>query len=176
VYVIGYRGKEPQFALQSDYVNPKLCSGCHPLIARTYAFTGMARSFSQPRAETTVEDYKVNNGYYHRASGRYYTMVNRDGKFFQRRYQTGFDGKPTNVLEMEVQYVIGSGNHARSYLHRTADGKLIELPITWYSEKGGYWAMSPRLRPRRSSRFSPRNIVRVLLLPQRVSGHGFNRK
>ena len=39
--------------------------------------------------------------------------------------------------------MLGSGNHARSYLHRTARGTLIELPLGWYSEKGGYWAMSP---------------------------------
>ena len=46
-------------------------------------------------------------------------------------------------MEMRVDYVIGSGNHARSYLHRTADGHLIEMPVSWYSENGGYWAMSP---------------------------------
>ena len=30
-----------------------------------------------------------------------------------------------------------------SYFSRTSSNELIELPITWYSEKGGYWAMSP---------------------------------
>ena len=46
-------------------------------------------------------------------------------------------------METRVDYVIGSGNHARSYLHRTADGRLIEMPVSWYTENGGYWAMSP---------------------------------
>jgi hypothetical protein len=32
---------------------------------------------------------------------------------------------------------------ASSYLHRTRDNKLIELPVTWYAEKGGTWGMSP---------------------------------
>ncbi len=70
-------------------------------------------------------------------------MIERGGQWFQRRHQTGFDGKETNALETRVDYVIGSGNHARSYLHRTAGGRLIEMPVSWYSENGGYWAMSP---------------------------------
>ena len=54
-----------------------------------------------------------------------------------------FRRKETNVEESRIDYVLGSGNHARSYLHRTARGTLIELPLGWYAEKGGYWGMSP---------------------------------
>ena len=38
---------------------------------------------------------------------------------------------------------MGSGNHSRAYLSRTPNNRLIELPLAWYSEKGGYWAMNP---------------------------------
>ncbi len=31
----------------------------------------------------------------------------------------------------------------RTYLHRNPDGTLLELPLAWYAEKGGYWAMNP---------------------------------
>ena len=48
-----------------------------------------------------------------------------------------------NLEESKIDYVIGSGNHSRSYLHRTARGTFIELPLSWYSEKGGTWGMSP---------------------------------
>ena len=47
------------------------------------------------------------------------------------------------MVEKQVDYVIGSGNHVRTYLNRTAQGTLVELPVSWYAEKGGYWAMSP---------------------------------
>ena len=40
---------------------------------------------------------------------------------------------------------MGSGNHVRTYLHRTARGTLIELPLAWYAEKGGSWALNPGL-------------------------------
>jgi predicted CXXCH cytochrome family protein len=103
----------------------------------------MGRSFYVPRPENAVENYTNGNTFYHRASDRHYTMIERDGKFFQRRHQIGYDGKETNVLEKQIDYVMGSGNHGRTYLHRAAEGRLVELPVSWYSEKGGYWAMSP---------------------------------
>jgi Flp pilus assembly protein TadD len=103
----------------------------------------MGRSLYRPTSANTIEDYKTNNTLYNKASGLYYTMLERDGKFYQRRHEIGFGGQETNVVEEQIDYVIGSGNHARTYLHRGADGRLIELPVSWYTEKSGYWAMSP---------------------------------
>lgn len=70
-------------------------------------------------------------------------MVARDGRYYQRRWQIGFDGKETNVEEKQVDFVIGSGNHSFTYLHLAGRGALQVLPLSWYSEKGGYWDMSP---------------------------------
>ena len=70
-------------------------------------------------------------------------MLERDGRFYQRRYQIGFDGKETNIMEKEIDFVVGSGNHVRAYLHRTSRNKLVELPLARYAEKGGSWAMNP---------------------------------
>jgi tetratricopeptide (TPR) repeat protein len=103
----------------------------------------MGRSFFRPAPENTLEDYTGKNEFYHPLSDTHYAMIRRGGAYFQRRWQVGFDGKPSNVEESRIDYVLGSGNHARSYLHRTARGTLVELPLGWYSEKGGYWAMSP---------------------------------
>jgi Tfp pilus assembly protein PilF len=127
----------------SGYVSSATCAGCHRDIVRTYRLTGMGRSFYRPTAENTVEDYKAHNSFYDQASDRYYTMLERDGKWYQRRHQIGFGGKETNIVEKQVEYVIGSGNHARTYLYRNSEGNLVEMPVSWYSEKGGYWAMSP---------------------------------
>ena len=136
------RNRPPAKAV-SGYVNSATCAGCHQDIARTYRLTGMARSFYRAGAANTVEDFKVHNTIYNRASDRYYTMLERDGKWYMRRYQMGFGGKEANVVEKPMEYVIGSGNHSRTYLYRNAEGNLVEMPVSWYSEKGGYWAMSP---------------------------------
>ena len=120
-----------------------VCRGCHQSVWNSYQKTGMARSFYVPSAKTTVEDFSKNNTYFHQPSASYFTMLQRDGRLFQRRYQLDSTGKQINVVEKQVDYVMGSGNHARTYLSRTAANTLIELPLGWYAEKGGYWAMNP---------------------------------
>ena len=103
----------------------------------------MGRSFFRPSAANTVEAYTSNNLFYHSLSDTHYSMEQRGGAYYQRRWQIGFDGNETNVEELRIDYVLGSGNHARSYLHKTTRGTLIELPLGWYSEKGGGWGMGP---------------------------------
>jgi hypothetical protein len=64
------------------------------------------------RLRNAIEDYKTNNTLYNKASGLYYTMLERDGKCYQRRHEMGFDGQETNIVEEQIDYVIGSGNDA----------------------------------------------------------------
>lgn len=103
----------------------------------------MARSFYRPAPANTIEDYAAEKPFYHEASDRYYVMTQRNGRYFQRRYQEGPQGRETNVLEKEIHFVMGSGYHARSYLNLSPLGKLIQLPLGWYAEDGGGWGMSP---------------------------------
>ena len=121
----------------------QVCAGCHRKIWETYRQTGMSRSFYRLTPERLTEDFVRNNTYFHAPSESYFTMSARDGKYYQRRHQLDAAGKPVNVMEMRVDYVMGSGNHARAYLNRTDTGRLIELPLGWYAEKGGYLAMNP---------------------------------
>lgn len=122
---------------------PPVCADCHPKVWETYRNTGMGRSFYRPTPETMIEDFVRKNTYYHEPSRSYFTMLIRDGQYFQRRHQLDSSGRQINVMEKRIDYVLGSGNHARAYLHRTAADTLIELPLGWYAEKGGYWAMNP---------------------------------
>jgi Flp pilus assembly protein TadD len=133
----------PNDGSASQYVDSNVCMQCHLGIANSYSKTGMGHSIYPATAENVIEDYRDKNKVYHAASANYYTMVQSDGKFYQRRHQIGFNGSVANVAEEQVDYVIGSGDQARSYLHRTSEGKLIELPVSWYAEKGGSWQMSP---------------------------------
>jgi predicted CXXCH cytochrome family protein len=125
-------------AAPGGYADPAVCGTCHDQIATTFGRTGMGRSFSRLRADNAWR-----GGIYHEASDRHYTMVERDGRLYQRRHQIGFDGKESNATEFEAAYVVGSGNHARTFLSRARDGRLFQLPVSWYAENGGYWAMSP---------------------------------
>lgn len=133
----------PACASAQGYTDPKLCGACHPTIAATYRQNGMGRSFSTVRPEILIEDFAKNNSYFHAASDTHYQMLRRGDRIFQRRFQLGPDGKETNVDEQGVDYIVGSGNHMRTYVHREANGTLLQLPLAWYAEKGGYWAMNP---------------------------------
>lgn len=127
----------------NPYVNARVCESCHDDAARAYHQTGMGRSFYRPAVASQVGEFGGKSDYFHAPSGTHYVMESRNGVYYQRRWTIGFRGEPINVEESSIDYVIGSGNHSKSYLHRTPRGTLIELPLSWYSAKGGYLAMSP---------------------------------
>jgi len=125
------------------YADSKVCATCHREIAADYARTGMGQSFFMPGSANTVQNYAKTPEYYHALSDSHYSMTIRNGQYFQRRWQLDGSGREINVEELKIDYVMGSGNHARSYLHRTERGMLFELPLGWYPEKGGEWGMVP---------------------------------
>src|ERR1700722_8536724 len=129
--------------MENGYIDPAVCATCHQKQAETYRLNGMGRSFYRPNSSNQIENYSRGLPYYHAPSATYYGMTVRDGHYYQSQYQIGFDGKQTNFSEKQVDYIVGSGNHARTYLSRTPRNILTELPLAWYAEKGGYWAMNP---------------------------------
>jgi tetratricopeptide (TPR) repeat protein len=117
-------------AADAGYVDSQVCARCHRQIYESFSRTGMGRSFGR------VEPAVWRDGeYFHPASEQHFRMDRRQGRFYQRR--------ETHVVEMTADFVLGSGNHSRTYLHRATDGRFLELPVGWYSENGGYWAMNP---------------------------------
>ena len=125
------------------YTDPKSCVRCHQDEAAGYGLTGMAHAFYTPTAAVTVDSPAKVRTFYHEVSSTWYRLTSHDGRFFERRWQKSFDGRDDNVEELSIDYVMGSGNHVRTYLHREQDGTLIELPLAWYSENGGEFAMNP---------------------------------
>jgi len=130
-------------AAANAYLDPAVCGGCHADKVRTYSHTMMGRSFYRMPEEKAVENFKSGLPFYHAASDTYFNVFERDAKYYQRRWQIGLDRRETNVEEKQIDFVLGSGNHARTYLHLTPRGTLQQLPLGWYSEKGGYWGMNP---------------------------------
>src|SRR2546426_1091999 len=113
------------------------CMSCHEAIVESYLKTGMGRSFFALTESKRVEDFSRRNSFYHEPSKSRFTMTERAGRFFMKREH------PNGTREKEIHYVLGSGNHARSYVSRTPQGRLLALPVSWYADKGGYWEMAP---------------------------------
>jgi Tetratricopeptide repeat len=116
-------------ALQPGYVDPATCRPCHQQIFAAYAKTGMGRSFGPARSVPPLDRFS------HDRSRQVFSVIQRGQGSVLRRQEPAF--------ERSIDYVIGSGNHSRTYVHQTANRRLIELPVSWYAEKGGSWAMSP---------------------------------
>lgn len=129
-------------SLPDGYVGQDGCVPCHRPIYENFQELGMGRSWTSAATADIIEDYTGNNTFFHQKSGFYYTMLRRDGKFYQRRHLLSSDKRPIFVHEEEVSYVVGSGNHARSYLRHHPNGVITQLPVTWYSQQKR-WAMSP---------------------------------
>jgi Flp pilus assembly protein TadD len=134
---------EPHAVKTAEYVAVQVCAGCHASIASTYSKTGMARAFDTPSSANVPLVAGAKNDFYQAPSRTHFQMLRRGNDFFQRRWQVDPNGRETNVDELKIAYVMGSGNHSRSYLHRTTRDTLIELPLAWYPQGGGTWAMNP---------------------------------
>jgi len=136
--VLGFRVTE---GAAPGYLDDQACAICHRDLAQSYQTMGMAKSFARPKAEVFIEDF-TNNHYYHAASQRHYEMIRREDRLFFKRYQLDAKNQPINVFETEVAWILGSGHQTRSYLYRTENGELFQLPLGWYTQ-GRHWGMAP---------------------------------
>jgi Tfp pilus assembly protein PilF len=123
------------------YVDERSCVLCHGHISRSYQEKGMARAFRRPRAESDIEDFAA-PPFVHKASGQTFQIARRGDRLVFRRWQLDGAGKPVHVLEQPVDWILGSGDHARTYLYQTPGGELFQLPLAWYSQTRS-WAMAP---------------------------------
>jgi tetratricopeptide (TPR) repeat protein len=128
-------------ALPSGYVDDSLCADCHRELAATYRHVGMAQAFAKPRASNLIEDFNA-PPYFHEKSKQYFEMRRRGDALVFRRWQLGANGKPARVFEQSVDWILGSGDHARTYLYATPNGELYQLPIAWYTRERA-WRMAP---------------------------------
>jgi Tfp pilus assembly protein PilF len=138
---LGSFGFPPTTGAAPGYVADRACALCHGDLAETYADKGMARAFQRPRPDSDIEDFSA-PPFFHEPSGQRLQMMRRDGRLVFRRWQTGAGGEPVNVFETDVDWILGSGDHARTYLYRTTGGELYQLPLAWYTQTGR-WGMAP---------------------------------
>lgn len=134
--VLGYavtRGAAP------GYLDDRACATCHQEIATSFSSLGMGRSFYRPFEQPVVESPEP---FLHAPSGRWYRMEIQEGSYRFHRHELDDEGKPIHAVEFPVAWILGSGNHARTYLAATPEGQLIQLPLAWYGQTRR-WGMAP---------------------------------
>lgn len=121
------------------YVGDSSCASCHLKEAAVYRQHAMAQSFhpwtiaTRVEATTTAPIRSVTSGYS-------YAVAEEGGRLFQVESLRSPDGKTAHALRRRMDYVMGSGQVGRSYFTEE-NGRLFQLPLTWYRERG--WDLSP---------------------------------
>lgn len=123
------------------YIEDKACAECHQELFDAYQQVGMAKSFSRPSADNFVENFESGH-FVHEPSQRHYEMLRRGDRLIFRRYQLDEAGEPINEFERQVDWILGSGKHARNYLYQTEAGEIYQFPVAWYPQENR-WAMAP---------------------------------
>lgn len=122
------------------YVGSEACESCHGDLYAGYQTHGMAQSYYPMSPDVAVEDFS-DASLYHEESDLWYEMFEEDGRYFQREYRLGADGDSTHHLIREIEYVVGSGTAARTYLTES-NNHFYEMPVTWYTQQER-WDFSP---------------------------------
>ena len=131
-------------APEVEYVGDATCATCHEDLYASYQTHGMAQSLYPLTDERAVEDFSGVE-VVHEPTGFVY-VARRDGdRFVQEEYRRGPDGSVDHRLVRTMDFVVGSGSAARTYLTEE-NGRLYELPLTWYTQAddgAGRWGLSP---------------------------------
>ena len=127
--------------VDSHYVDDRQCADCHEEIWKSYQAVGMARSAYEFDANSTIEDFDKAH-FYHELSKKHYEMKVDDGKFVMTRYRLGKDQQRINEYSQVADFIIGSGNHSRTYCYRDDSGAMFQMPVVWYSQTSS-WGMAP---------------------------------
>lgn len=125
-------------AARVAYVGDSACAGCHAKETAAYAGNSMAQSFHPWTATGKVE--RTLDSLVDRRTGFRYGVVEEQGRLWQVEYIPGAGGKRLHELRRRVDYVVGSGRLARTYF-TDENGRMFQLPLTWYASHG--WDFSP---------------------------------
>ncbi len=125
------------------YVGDAACAQCHGELVKSYQTHGMAQSYYPLTAANAVEQWP-GPVVYHAPTNLYYRAYREGEAFYQEEYRLDEAGRRTHHLVREMQYVMGSGSAARTYI-TVENGWHYQLPLTWYTQQRR-WDLSPGYR------------------------------
>jgi len=127
----------------AEFVGDAACFDCHENEYRGFYDHGMANSMFLLTDENAVEDFG-SEVVVDSTTGLHYQTVASDSGYYQVEYLLDSNGNRIHELARQMEWVVGSGTSARTYLVEQ-DEWFYELPITWYTQQGR-WDFSPGYR------------------------------
>jgi len=126
-------------ATPTAYVGDSACASCHAAAAASYAKHSMAKSFHPWTPDVRVEQAMV-EALRNAPTGFAYRVIDSAGSLWQVETRPDDATQPRHELRRRIDYVMGSGRLARTYFTEE-NGRLFQLPLTWYANHG--WDFSP---------------------------------
>ena len=127
----------------TEFVGDAACFDCHEDQYRGFQDHGMANSMYLLSSDNAVEAFG-SEVVVDSTTGLHYETVAADSGYYQIEYLLDANGNRVHELVRPMEWVVGSGTSARTYLVEE-DGWFYELPVTWYTQKGR-WDFSPGYR------------------------------
>jgi predicted CXXCH cytochrome family protein len=124
-----------------NYVGDAACLGCHAKKGASYGLHPMGRSLYPITPESAAAVAGSGGAVLFEAGGLQYSIENRNGHVFHLETRRSPSGQLVAQKEAEVQYVLGSGRQAVSYLVER-DGFLVMSPINWFP-RAQRWDLAP---------------------------------
>lgn len=122
---------------KATYAGTKVCSECHERETTTYHQTTHSKAFNDVHADNAPKG----TTFTHAPSGMEYQASVEGGQLHHREILRDKAGKVLAEDDRVIQYLVGSGKHARTYLFKEGNF-FLESPLTWYTSKQS-WGMSP---------------------------------
>jgi len=123
------------------YVGDQACTGCHKEICQSFHQHAMGRSVVPIESLAGKQHYDPVHHNPFTAVGREFRVEHQGGQVVHEEIFRDVQGREVVTTRVPVQYVIGSGSDAYSYLF-VRDGRVFQSPITWFSQKQR-WDLSP---------------------------------
>jgi predicted CXXCH cytochrome family protein len=124
----------------AESVGSQACASCHPAIYRSFTRTQMAQSSGRVGTQQPKEQFDRSE--FRDSSGAFAYTVGRDtsGYYFDFRQQGAKQPQPIQGRR-PLDYFVGSGNAARSYI-TNIDGFLYEAPVAYFRSLAS-WRSAP---------------------------------
>ncbi|MCA9076194.1 MAG: hypothetical protein KDA93_14285 [Planctomycetaceae bacterium] len=147
------RPRETHDRHDEEFVGSQTCADCHSEIAETFAKHPMALTMATVAEASPIEVCEGDVAEFEAFGCKYH--VERIGdRMVHTEFMTDDDGEIVYEQSVDVDYSVGSGTTARTYLIDRG-GILYESPISWYVDKQK-WDLSPGYQDNPRQRFNRR--------------------
>lgn len=149
------RPRETSFVPPSTdgYIGSTACAACHREISEAYSVHPMARSTRHVETEMGTDSAQCGPAWIP-GRQRVLTVDCQAGSLIHHEKMFDADGALIYDQAFPIEYIVGSGQRAKAYLHRRGD-LLFMSPLNWYAD-GAKWDLAPNYRPDDPRRFDRR--------------------